>query len=177
MYHRTGSRISHQSLHCSHDNSWSVRLHWFIIQSNTKNLNCFHNYLRLPIHSGRFCLSCKKEAVPSCMTVNCHHPTLSMGFKTAEFCLQLLESKDQNDARLSSIIQTRKEARNYLREVSTAHKLVGEGIRRGREQRSFRPDEFFFRELFHHRRWWNSGIFIPKDRRGQCHARRGSKKN
>ena len=53
-----------------------------------------------------------------------------MGFKTAEFCLQLLESKDQNNARLSSIIQTRKEARTYLREVSTAHKLVGEGIRR-----------------------------------------------
>jgi len=53
-----------------------------------------------------------------------------MGSNLAEFCLQLLKSKDQNEARLSSIIQTRKEARTYFHEVSTAHKLVGEGIRR-----------------------------------------------
>lgn len=53
-----------------------------------------------------------------------------MGSKTAEFCLQLLESKHLNEAQLISIIQERKEARTYLHEVSTAHKLVGEAIQR-----------------------------------------------
>ncbi len=58
------------------------------------------------------------------------HVTFSMGSKTAEFCLQLLESKHLNEAQLISIIQERKEARTYLHEVSTAHKLVGEAIQR-----------------------------------------------
>ena len=58
------------------------------------------------------------------------HSNFSMGSKSAEFCLQLLKSKDLTEAQLSSIIQKRKEARTYLHEVSTAHKLVGEAIRR-----------------------------------------------
>jgi len=53
-----------------------------------------------------------------------------MGSKSAEFCQQLWQSKDVNEAKLSSIIEKRKEARAYLNEVSNAHKLVGEAIRR-----------------------------------------------
>jgi len=58
------------------------------------------------------------------------HSTLSMGQKSAKFCLQLSKSKDLNKAQLSSIFEKRKAARTYLHEVSTAHNLVGEAIRR-----------------------------------------------
>jgi len=58
------------------------------------------------------------------------HSTFSMGQKSAEFCLQLLKSKDLIESRLSSIYEKRKEARKYLHEVSNAHNLAGEAIRR-----------------------------------------------
>ena len=58
------------------------------------------------------------------------HSTLSMGQKSAEFCLQLSKSKDLNKAQLSSIFEKRKAARTYLHKVSTAHNLVGESIKR-----------------------------------------------
>ena len=58
------------------------------------------------------------------------HNTFSMGSKSAEFCLHLWQSKDLDKAQISSIIEKRKEARAYLNEVSNAHKLVGEAIRR-----------------------------------------------
>jgi len=79
-------------------------------------------------HQGLWCTICKKEALPFCMAFS--HSTLSMGSKSSEFCQQLWQSKDLNEAKLSSIIEKRKEARAYLNEVSNAHKLVGEAIRR-----------------------------------------------
>ena len=83
---------------------------------------------RLINHRGRWCTKCKLEALPSCVALS--HITFSMGSKSAEFCQQLCQSKEIDKAQLSSIIEKRKQARTYLNEVSNAHKLVGEAIRR-----------------------------------------------
>lgn len=64
----------------------------------------------------RWCLSCKKEATGHCI-LSANHVTLSMDSNPSESCIDLQNSKDNNEAQLNFIIERRKQIKSHFQHV------------------------------------------------------------